>query len=92
MSEAECNELERQEIEEEEEEERKGRKNILLELEHHFEKVESIVSNSYTGIVCHVMHIGCDIKGHQKKNSKEQYFFEIIINNIFQFFTINQPL
>lgn len=40
MSEAKCNELERQEIEEEEEEERKGRKNILLELEHHFEKVE----------------------------------------------------
>lgn len=38
MSEAKCNELERQEIEEEEEEERKGRKNILLELEHHFEK------------------------------------------------------
>lgn len=62
MSEAECNELERQEIKEEEEEERKGRKNILLELEHHFEKVESIVSNSYTGIVCHVIHIGCDIK------------------------------
>lgn len=64
MSEAECNELERQEIEQEEEEERKGRKNILLELEHHFEKVESIVSNSYTGIVWHVMHIGYDIKGH----------------------------
>lgn len=59
MSEAECNKLERQEIEEEEEEERKGRKNILLELEHHFEKVEgwSILSNSYTGdCVSHDAH------------------------------------
>lgn len=59
MSEAKCNELERQEIEEEEEEERKGRKNILLELEHHIEKVEgwSILSNSYTSdCVSHDAH------------------------------------
>lgn len=61
MSESECNELERQEIEEEEEEERKGRKNILLELEHHFEKVEgwNILSNPTQAIVSHMMHIGC---------------------------------
>ncbi|XP_055999875.1 trichohyalin-like isoform X3 [Ostrea edulis] len=38
MSEEECNEIERQEIEKEEEEERKNRKNILLELDHHYEK------------------------------------------------------
>lgn len=41
MSEEECNEIERQEIEKEEEEEKKNRKNILLELDHHYEKVES---------------------------------------------------
>ncbi|XP_022298182.2 uncharacterized protein LOC111107326 isoform X1 [Crassostrea virginica] len=38
MSVEECNELEQQEIAEEEEEERKGRKNILLDLEHHFKQ------------------------------------------------------
>ncbi|XP_062600408.1 trichohyalin-like [Saccostrea cucullata] len=38
MSEEECEELERKEIEEEEEEERKQRRNILLDLEHRFEK------------------------------------------------------
>ena len=41
MSVEECNELEQQEIAEEEEEERKGRKNILLDLEHHFEQVNT---------------------------------------------------